>query len=310
MPFGTLPGTDQTRATPPRWRSSRLEPSPVRIAASCLVGLALLLVVAALSRDAGGAETSTSGDLPSLDGVVAALGVIGFVAMGAMVVGMLLSGAVPRGWTALPSRRLLAMAAMLAALWLLLASLPTSEQAPQDEDQAQAGEPGGSDATGEGDGLPAGPLLLAAVTVMAIGGVVIARVLRRADDETDAAREDDGDEDGEDPGGDDRRRVVTGLDELIEQLRADPDPRHAVIRAWAGLEDLLAGHRLARRPSEAPTTYVGRVLERLSASRRAVDVLTATFERAMFSAHAIDRADQLAAVDALVAVRDDLGAPV
>ena len=310
MPFGTLPGTDPTRATPPRWRSARPEPFPVRVAASCLVGLALLLVVAALSRDAGGAETTTSGDLPSLDGLVAALGVIGFVAMGAMVVGMLLSGAVPRGRSAIPFRRLLAMVAVFAALWLVLSTLPTAEEAPPEDGEAQAGEPGGSEAAGGDDGLPAGPLLLAAVTVMALGGVVLARVLRRNDDETDAATEEDGGEDGEVPGVDDRRRVVTGLDDLIEQLRSDPDARHAVIRAWAGLEDLLAGHRLARRPSEAPTTYVGRVLVRLSASRRAAGALTATFERAMFSPHAIRRADQLAAVDALVAVRDDLGAPV
>jgi hypothetical protein len=308
-----LPGTDPTRATPPRWRSARPEPFPVRVAASCLVGLALLLVVAALSRDAGGAEATKSGDLPSLDGVVAAFGVIGFVAMGAMVVGMLLSGAVPRGPAAIPLRRLLAMVAVFAALWLVLSTVPTAEEAPPEDDEAQAGEPGGPEAAGGDDGLPSGPVLLAAVTVMALGGVVLARVLRRTDDEIDASDEDggeDGDEDGEVPSGDDRRRVATGLDDLIEQLRGDPDARHAVIRAWAGLEDLLAGHRLPRRPSEAPTTYVGRVLERLSASRSAVDALTATFERAMFSPHAISRADQLAAVDALVAVRDDLGAPV
>ena len=243
--------------------------------------------------------------------MVTALGVIGSIALGAMVVGMLLSGGVPRGRSAIPVRALLTMAAVLAALWLIPGALPSPEEAPP-EGEAPAGGEGEPDAAAGDGGLPSEPLLLAAVAAMALGGVVLARVLRGADDRTGIVTEEDGDGDGDgdEVAGDARGHVVTGLDELIEALRGDPDARRAVIRAWAGVEDLLAGHHLPRRPSEVPTAYVGRVLERLSASRSGVDVLTATFERAMFSPHAIDRADQLAAVDALVAVRDDLGAPV
>jgi hypothetical protein len=280
------------------------------VAVSCLVGLALLLVVAAVSRDAGGAEATTSGDLPSVDGVVTALGVIGSIGLGAMVVGALLSGGIPRGRTAIPLRGLVAMMAVLAALLLLFALAPSSEEASPEEGGAQADEEDAPGAADGDDGLPSEPLLLATVIAMAVGGVVLARVLRRTAGEADVATEEASGADEEAVGGDARGRVVTGLDELIEELRGDPDARRAVIRGWAGLEDLLAGHHLPRRPSEAPTDYVGRVLVRLSASRRAVDGLTATFERAMFSSHAITPADRLAAVEALVAVRDDLGAPV
>jgi hypothetical protein len=96
------------------------------------------------------------------------------------------------------------------------------------------------------------------------------------------------------------------IDEMIDAIRRDPDPRRAVIAAYARMEQALAGAGVPRRPAEAPLEYLGRALRHLDAGRPAVTRLTELFAQAMFSTHAFDRSMQDDAVDALVAVRDDL----
>lgn len=113
---------------------------------------------------------------------------------------------------------------------------------------------------------------------------------------------------GSDDGGD--RRPLIGdvaevLDDVIARLRAEPDPRRAIIAAYARMEDVFACHHLPRRPSEAPLEFLVRALEQVTATEPARR-LTELFERAMFSTEGFDRAGQDGAVDALVAVRDDL----
>ena len=112
--------------------------------------------------------------------------------------------------------------------------------------------------------------------------------------------------------GDDGRpladRIGDVLDDVIDDLRADPDPRLAVIRAYHRMEQTFAAHGLPRRPSDAPFEFVGRVLAHLDAGQRSIERLTALFERAMFSPHVVDVAMQADAVDALVAIRDELRA--
>jgi hypothetical protein len=56
-------------------------------------------------------------------------------------------------------------------------------------------------------------------------------------------------------------RLVELLDDTLEDLEADPDPRRAVIAAWARMERGLAAAGLPRRPAEAPFEYATRVLE-------------------------------------------------
>jgi Domain of unknown function (DUF4129) len=72
------------------------------------------------------------------------------------------------------------------------------------------------------------------------------------------------------------------------------------------MERLLAAHDVPRRPSEAPFEYLGRVLLELDTSAGAVFELTALFERAKFSRHAIDEEMRDEAIAALAAVRDEL----
>jgi hypothetical protein len=100
--------------------------------------------------------------------------------------------------------------------------------------------------------------------------------------------------------------VVQAVDESLDDLRAEPDPRRAVIAAYARLERVLAAHGLPRKPSEAPLEYLGRMLTELSVSDRAARALTELFERAKFSQHAVGSEMKEEAIEALQTVRDDL----
>jgi Domain of unknown function (DUF4129) len=115
-------------------------------------------------------------------------------------------------------------------------------------------------------------------------------------------------------------RLVGLVDDTLEDLEGEPDPRRAVIAAWARMERGLAAAGLPRRPAEAPFEYAARVLEQaLARTDRgtpsgfpgplrpgSVHRLTGLFERAKFSHHAIGQADRDEAIAALRAVRREL----
>jgi uncharacterized protein DUF4129 len=102
--------------------------------------------------------------------------------------------------------------------------------------------------------------------------------------------------------------LAAALDESLEDLRADPDLRRAIIAAYARMETALAAAGLPREPAEAPLEYVERALLSLDASAAAVRRLTDLFEWARFSQHEPEPSMRDDAVDALVAVRDELRA--
>ena len=66
----------------------------------------------------------------------------------------------------------------------------------------------------------------------------------------------------------------------------------------------------ARRPSEAPLEYLERALTTLDTSSAGVRRLTVLFEWAKFSQHEPEPEMRDEAIDALVAVRDELRQPV
>ena len=101
--------------------------------------------------------------------------------------------------------------------------------------------------------------------------------------------------------------VAVALHDSLDDLRNEPDTRRAVIAAYARLERVLAAHGLARSAAEAPLEYLARMLSSLRVRPEAALALTELFERAKFSRHVIDAAMRDEAVDALVAVRADLG---
>ncbi len=96
------------------------------------------------------------------------------------------------------------------------------------------------------------------------------------------------------------------LDETLDDLHGESDPRRAVIAAYARMERILASYGVPRRVFEAPHEYLARVLEELHASAASVTALTALFERAKFSGHAIGSDLKEEAIAALAAVRDEL----
>jgi hypothetical protein len=100
--------------------------------------------------------------------------------------------------------------------------------------------------------------------------------------------------------------VADTLDDMLDDLRAEPDPRRAVVAAFARLEQALASSGLPRRPSETAEEYVGRVLGRLEVDPKPVRRLTDLFEKAKFSQHDVDDAMKEEAIAALVRVRDEL----
>ena len=103
--------------------------------------------------------------------------------------------------------------------------------------------------------------------------------------------------------------VSLALDESLDDLRNDPDVRRAIVAAYARMERALAGSGLARDPAEAPFEYVERALTSLDASADSAEKLTALFEWAKFSHHEPGPAMRDEAIDALVAVRDELRRP-
>ena len=72
----------------------------------------------------------------------------------------------------------------------------------------------------------------------------------------------------------DRRRapevLAAALDESLDDLRADPDLRRAIIAAYARMETALAAAGLPRHHAEAPLEYVERALLTLDTSAEAV----------------------------------------
>jgi hypothetical protein len=136
------------------------------------------------------------------------------------------------------------------------------------------------------------------IALGALGAVAVAALLaRRARRRTELTDEEFAD------------ALADVLDDALADLRAERDPRRAIIAAYARMERLFAVHGVPRHPAEAPFEYLARVLVELRASASSVFELTALFERAKFSTHEIDPAMRDEALAALAAVRDELREP-
>ena len=98
------------------------------------------------------------------------------------------------------------------------------------------------------------------------------------------------------------------LDETLDDLLAEPDPRRAVIAAYARMERAFAAHGVPRRQFEAPHEYLGRVLAEATGGGRGAARLTALFERARFSPHEVDSAMKNDAIEAIQALQAELAA--
>lgn len=101
--------------------------------------------------------------------------------------------------------------------------------------------------------------------------------------------------------------VAASISDAIDDLEAEPDARRAVIAAYARMETAFGRHGLTRRPSETAVEYLRRILLGLGSRTEPVTRLTGLFEQAKFSQHRIDRDMKDQAIDALRAIRADLG---
>ena len=94
----------------------------------------------------------------------------------------------------------------------------------------------------------------------------------------------------------------------LDDLRAERDPRRAVIGAYARMERAFAASGLPRRDAEAPEEYLGRVLDEVQVSPRAAGRLTALFAWARFSVHDVRPEMKDEAIETLVQVQEELAA--
>ncbi|HEY1318566.1 MAG TPA: DUF4129 domain-containing protein [Gaiella sp.] len=98
------------------------------------------------------------------------------------------------------------------------------------------------------------------------------------------------------------------LDLSLDDLRAEADPRRAVIAAYARLERVLAAHGEPRQDADTAEEHLARVLGHLDVDGRAVRRLVDLFVRAKFSQHEVDAGMKDEAIAALEQVRDELRA--
>src|SRR5262245_15904227 len=96
------------------------------------------------------------------------------------------------------------------------------------------------------------------------------------------------------------------LSETLDDLRREPNPRKAVIGAYARMERTMAARGVPRERFEAPVEYLARVLDLVPVSAYSIRRLTGLFERARFSPHEIDARMKDDAIDALAGLRAEL----
>jgi Domain of unknown function (DUF4129) len=100
--------------------------------------------------------------------------------------------------------------------------------------------------------------------------------------------------------------VRVAVDASLRDLRDGQDPRRAVVAAYRRMEQTLTAAGLPRRPAETAREYVVHALTSLELRAEPPRTLTTLFERARFSVGPIDVAMRDQAIDALVAMQDEL----
>jgi hypothetical protein len=135
-------------------------------------------------------------------------------------------------------------------------------------------------------------IALAIVTVLAVVAVVLAIRWRRSDaaDQAEAV-------DGR------RGRTEQAVEVGLDALRREPDPRRAIIAAYAAMERSLSHAGLGRHAWEAPIEYLRRVLAGALAAPEDVQTMTHLFEVAKFSEHPVDESMRSGAIGALERIR-------
>ena len=98
------------------------------------------------------------------------------------------------------------------------------------------------------------------------------------------------------------------LDDAIEDVLREHDPRRAVVAAWARLERVMTRYGLPRRAPEAPLEYAARAQRELDVEVVSLERLAELYEWARYSLNEVTPAMRQEALDGLIAVRDGLSA--
>ena len=296
-----------------------------RAIVSAAIAVALLFVVAAAAGVAGGASKGSTASSGAA-GVAGGLGgptwagsiVVALVsAAGIWVLYTLLPGLFKRRqrrryvkrpwwyWPALAATAIAISGAFFAVLsWLLRGKAPHL---------AESGSGGlrlgrlprlGGISAGSGAGGASGVswIAIAVGALVAILAIVAFHLLRRrqlAQGRLFAAAPRRGLEEQ-------RRQVVEVLDESLEALEAEPDPRKAVIAAYVRMDRWLAQAGFGRKSSEAPFEHLDRIVGSLGATTAVGSTLAGLYERAKFDYRPCGPEMKQAAIAALVQLRDEL----
>jgi hypothetical protein len=102
------------------------------------------------------------------------------------------------------------------------------------------------------------------------------------------------------------RALDAVLADTLDDLRAERDPRKAVIEVYARMERTFAAYRVPRDPGETSLEYVTRALESLAVNAGSVHRVARLFERAKFSTHEVDSGMKNDAIQALAGLRAEL----
>lgn len=109
---------------------------------------------------------------------------------------------------------------------------------------------------------------------------------------------------------DHRRRVARGaILASIEGMLDDPDPKTAIIGAYARLLERLSASGAARRDYEGPKEHLHRVLTVLDVPAQPLGKLIGLFEEARFSTHRLTARHRDEALDALRSVAAEFAEP-
>jgi len=204
----------------------------------------------------------------------------------------------PRNYWESVLRTLAVCAVLLALEVLVLPHLHFRFQQPHPQEPASAFGPGHSRASHQVAGKSSlrfrwDELAILLGLLLVAGAIIFARLTRRDPPKASEVAPE---------------VLAAALDESIDDLRADPDLRRAIVAAYARMETALAAAGVPRHAAEAPLEYLARVLLSLDTSADAVRRLTDLFEWARFSHHEPEPSMRDDAVDALIAVRDELRA--
>ncbi len=275
------------------------------------LGLSLGQVVALLVAVAFGVGVASSGALWDVGGSNGVLdfrspgftvtALVLFPIVGALLVFMLWHNRHVERGSGRQAFELLAIAAIAAvAAGLLFGGAPkreTGARAPTSPPVRTLQQPPAHAADG-GTGFTLGTWWwIAAALVLAVGG---AAALRTLTPEHAPEVEPEVDEQLED--------VRESITLTLADVEREPDPRVAVIKAYATLELALDGAGLPRRAVETALEYLQRVLGAFSVTRVPLERLTSLYHEAKFSAHPVDAEMKRDAISALAAIQDQLEA--